>query len=766
MNFKKLVGMVLTILLGSALLVAVTPPADAQAANASLFNPGNIISDAQFFDGQAMNANEVQSFLSARVSTCRSGYTCLKDYQQATPNKAAVAGRCAAYSGAGSESAAQIIARVGAACGISQKALLVLLEKEQGIVSDTWPTARQYRSATGYGCPDTADCDTNFYGFFNQVYAAALQFQYYAANPTRWNHVPGRVNAVRFHPNAACGSSSVFIQNQATAGLYNYTPYQPNASALGNLYGSGDACGSYGNRNFWRIFTDWFGTPLADTSLFRTQNNATVYLTSGKNKYAVPDMGMLNALYPMGTVGYVSQAYLDNFTSGPTLGRIIRSNAGKVYFFDVGAKLQFMTCEDVAAYGYPCGDSIVLTDAQINALRDGPTMSRVFLTTTGKRFLIEQGVKREVLDDQSLATVAHPSNSVTLFEGAIAYLAYGAPVVRDAAAVKNRETGALGLLTAGSVAPLSTELYSQSTIRTTFPAGSLDTASLGKLGVSSAVTGFMRDANGRQYIASSEGRLEVRAQEYSGVTFTTIPSTILAKLPVTASLVGPHFAKETNSPGLYLVKDGKKQRLLSWGPYEHYVRDQGVPDKIWTVPDGMLGSLPTGDNLAGVASGELVKSSSSPRVYLVDGTRLLGLPSFGISDGLGFGTDYQTVSDDIINSYVRSEWIDSVAVSCGSAFLVGIGGSAAPVLDAALVTALGLDHRALAAATCEAMPQTAEPMTYFLRDDNGKIFWVDSGTKRPINSWEELVRLGGVDNWVQVGAELLAEIPTGSPTAA
>ena len=46
-----------------------------------------------------------------------------------------------------------------------------------------------------------------------------------------------------------CGTSSVYIQNQATAGLYNYTPYQPNAAALANLYGTGDSCSAYGNRN-------------------------------------------------------------------------------------------------------------------------------------------------------------------------------------------------------------------------------------------------------------------------------------------------------------------------------------------------------------------------------------------------------------------------------------------------------------------------------------------------------------------------------------
>jgi hypothetical protein len=67
-------------------------------------------------------------------------------------------------------------------------------------------------------------------------------------------------NYIQYNPNASCGGSNVYIQNQATAGLYNYTPYQPNASAINNLYGSGDSCGAYGNRNFWRMYNDWFGS--------------------------------------------------------------------------------------------------------------------------------------------------------------------------------------------------------------------------------------------------------------------------------------------------------------------------------------------------------------------------------------------------------------------------------------------------------------------------------------------------------------------------
>lgn len=235
------------------------PPADAAD-----FEAGDIISDAVFFDGDAIGPIAVQAFLDERVPECAGvDVPCLRDYREDTGDVAAD-DECAAYHGSEQQSAAEIIAAVGVACGVHQGVLLALLQKEQSLVADAEPGERQYRSATGYGCPDTADCDTDYFGFFGQVYGAAWQFQRYANPESSFDWYPvGQSSAIQFSPDAACGSAPVLIENAATAGLYYYTPYQPNAAALANLYGEGDACSSYGNRNFWRIFTFWFGSTHA-----------------------------------------------------------------------------------------------------------------------------------------------------------------------------------------------------------------------------------------------------------------------------------------------------------------------------------------------------------------------------------------------------------------------------------------------------------------------------------------------------------------------
>ncbi|CAN5127015.1 hypothetical protein BH09ACT6_BH09ACT6_24470 [soil metagenome] len=268
MKFRSLhcrltIGILAVGLVASALVV-VSPlgSAPARALSGSSFDPGNIVSDAVFFDSSALSEGQTQNFLNVHGSNCAgtTAHPCLKDFAQSTAGRASSA-YCSAYNGQASESAAQIIVRVGVACGINPQVLLVMLQKEQGLVDAYSTTDYMYRSAMGYGCPDTAACDSTYYGFFNQVYSAASQFQRYSKNSSSWSYQPGRNNNILYNPNPACGSSPVFIQNQATANLYIYTPYQPNAAALSNLYGSGDGCSAYGNRNFWVYFNSWFGDP-------------------------------------------------------------------------------------------------------------------------------------------------------------------------------------------------------------------------------------------------------------------------------------------------------------------------------------------------------------------------------------------------------------------------------------------------------------------------------------------------------------------------
>ena len=240
----------------------------AAAVSGSDFDPGYIISDDNFYNGAAMSEAEIQRFLEAQVGSCANS-NCLAVYRADTPTRTWGFGTCSTYNGAGGESAARIIFKVQQACNLSAKVILVTLQKEQGLITDRAPSSGVMQKAMGYGCPDTSDCDSSFYGFFNQVFAAGRQLTWYSNPAGSFTSIRiGQANAIRYSPDASCGSRNVQIQNKATAALYYYTPYTPNAAALGNLYGTGDGCSAYGNRNFWRMYNDWFGPATGNPSPF------------------------------------------------------------------------------------------------------------------------------------------------------------------------------------------------------------------------------------------------------------------------------------------------------------------------------------------------------------------------------------------------------------------------------------------------------------------------------------------------------------------
>lgn len=230
-----------------------------KAADMSKFDPGNIMSDAVMSNKDSMNVQQIQAFLDSK-NACNNTNTYMASWYphlQYTIRDGKFV--CMAKDSFNGKSAAQIIWQAGQDYAINPQFLIVLLEKEQGLITDTWPNNIQYRSATGFGCPDTAACDSQYFGLENQIRNAANLFRTVLSGG--WSNYPVGQTYVQFHPNASCGGTVVNVQNRATSALYRYTPYQPNRSALNAGYGKGDSCGAYGNRNTWGFFNDWFGDP-------------------------------------------------------------------------------------------------------------------------------------------------------------------------------------------------------------------------------------------------------------------------------------------------------------------------------------------------------------------------------------------------------------------------------------------------------------------------------------------------------------------------
>ncbi|MCQ2571042.1 MAG: RICIN domain-containing protein [Candidatus Saccharibacteria bacterium] len=268
------------------------------AITAMDFKAGNIIDDAVFYNAGTMTVEEIQAHLNRYMPACDtwgtgavgSGryingvavpsnttraeyarrmraagnaryheppYVCVQNYYE-NPATHETLYETKNVIKDGMISAAQIIYNASQKYGINPQVLLVLLKKESYVWGDNWPLKDEYNTVMGYACPDTAPCDSKYFGFYNQVEMAAWQLNYYKSHIYSYNYRPYATNSILYSPTTSCGRKSVYLENIATTSLYIYTPYTPNDAALRNYPGTA-TCGSYGNRNFFMYFSEWFG---------------------------------------------------------------------------------------------------------------------------------------------------------------------------------------------------------------------------------------------------------------------------------------------------------------------------------------------------------------------------------------------------------------------------------------------------------------------------------------------------------------------------
>jgi len=208
----------------------------------STFNAANIISDNQILNAQSpYPQQQIQDFLTARVPNCAVG-TCLKNYTDP----------------ANGQSSAQIIATAATTYNISPKVLLALLETETLLVTNNSPTQSNFDNA--FGVPGSA-------GFTAQTNQAAKKLADVMTGLQSPLYPVGAPTAVPYKlSNGSCPSPQITIANLATASLYSYPGLgeQPNPAAIAANYGAGDSCSSYGIRNFFIHYDQWFNPSATD----------------------------------------------------------------------------------------------------------------------------------------------------------------------------------------------------------------------------------------------------------------------------------------------------------------------------------------------------------------------------------------------------------------------------------------------------------------------------------------------------------------------
>ncbi|SJN37822.1 hemagglutinin-related protein [Mycetocola reblochoni REB411] len=776
---------VLSFALAAVMLVAPSVPgvpgADeepAAAADLSKFDPSNIISDAVFFNSGTMTQGQIQNFLASKAASC-SGVTCIKDYRQTTTSRAADS-YCKAYTGASNELASAIIYKVSQACGINPRVLITTLQKEQGLITSGASTSSaRWKIAMGYACPDTAACDTRYYGFANQVYSAARQFKVYAySGYFTWFPV-GKASSVQYHPNAACGSSRLTIKNKATAALYYYTPYQPNAAALAAGYGaSSNSCAAYGNRNFYNYFTDWFGSTGGGNSssgngvtshLIQATGQNEVYLVNGKTKFHVDSKANYNVLKSkLGAAQKVSVATVNGYTTSTKKATLVLRNGtgDDVVLIDNGQYHRFTSCAQVALWGTSCANAANAAPAALAKFGKGADVAPFVRTPSSSNVYWIKGNTTAYWTKNSQANSALNGGKApyvaTLPDARLKKLTVSSQrVLAPHSLVKTSGSSQLwyvnGLGSRHRVAHASVAAeHGASTTVTTVSDAELKPYKAG------ANLGLLVGCGGTEYVGSRGTLVPVGSAAKGG-----LPSAVtldglncaLTKKDTKKLTTATVFVQDTSNNRVYVPQSG--QWRWSRNADMHATLNNGSAPRVLKVAGTTRTSvLATGPTA--IVPGNLYKQDGDSIVYLVtDAKTRYRLPVWGMANDYGLARTSHLVAPSTLSAASYTKKDAGLFVRCGSTNYIMNGGKATKVQK----VPAGFTPITLSSGFCSSITTSGSVSgrVFVKASGTGKVYELVNGKARWITTRAKLEKLNG-GSWptvLSIHADSLRVMPKG-----
>ena len=747
-GLTKLIGLAVTLLLAFIGVTALdTNAPSASAADASRFDPGLIISDSVFYDFGTMKVSDIQRFLESKVPVCKAKAgdpTCLRNYVDDELDKPGEDGKCLPMVAKPAQTAAQIIYDIAHACSINPRVLLVVLQKEQGLIQSVNPTPYMYKAAMGFGCPDSdpAICGKVHSGLFNQLYKAAGQMQWYGDPRGSFTYLKvGRTSNIRYSPNASCGTKPVLIKSIATTALYYYTPFTPNDAAMKNLYGSGDSCSAYGNRNFWRFYTDWFGSTLGGGFLLKSATSGT-YLIVDNNKYLVTDPDLLAAIAPLGPIGTISQDYLNTFTDSGTLTRVVKSVTGQYYFVDGGKKYTFSSCDLVAQFGLDCATAVQLTASQLAALANGGSMTTYVPGDGGATYQIKDGVKHEILDQASIQAAGlalPPLNNVAI--NAFKSLPWGAPIAKNNSLITNRSNGAKALISNGKYYEISARTAADIDFSQWFSstAGTLSNDGVSTINSLNPIKAIDTNSAGNSFVLGPLGKRPIEGVEQFTALSPSLPDSIFDVIPTTSEtkLSAPVLLRATGESAVYLVRSAQRRLTLAAADRGKFGLASSTAE---TVVPSAYDQIALAD--AVIAPGAFVKANNAPTTYLIDGfNRALKVSTDDQAKTLGLGKP-RILKPDYLKGYNKKANADGLKFGCEGSILAPIAGKFHPV-DVVDASAYPGAVTQLDPLTCAQLPRSDVQLGRFIRTPDKSIWLVAGGKRRLIATTAQYLELKG-----------------------
>lgn len=297
------------------------------------FNPNLIIYDDEYSDWQSMTLNQVQEFLNTKGGILKS------------------------YSING-KSAAQLIYESATTWHVSEKLLLVTLQKEQSLIEQAPSSQRALDYAMGYGCPTNGSCSPDTAGFDKQIDYAGWQYRRYLDQISTNGHtISGWTPGVT---KATLDGDLITPQNSATASLYTYTPHIS------------------GNYSFWKIWKRYnfdLQRIYPTGALLRAQGDPNVWLIQGSHKRRFTNSAAFLSRYSFAQVITVPSDHLLLYDTGTEISyanySLIASPSGGIYMLSDDTKRPIRSREAFSNAGFRFDEVIHVGWDVLNQFPDG-----------------------------------------------------------------------------------------------------------------------------------------------------------------------------------------------------------------------------------------------------------------------------------------------------------------------------------------------------------------------------------------------------------
>lgn len=364
-------GMIKKLFIIPITLSLIFPPSPAHAQS---FDPSFLISDYEFTDWSSMTIQEVERFLKSKGST-------LARYVDGQTRQLAY----------------QIIFDSAIIYQVNPKVLLTLIQKEQSLIENPFPTQDQYDWATGFGvCDSCSKSDPSLQplrGFATQVDRAAMRFRYYLTHPNEFKFFTGETYDIDGRP--------VTMTNDATRALYTYTPHL------------------HGNENFVNIWRRWFAKIYPNGAVLEDDQTKSLWLIQNGKRRKFASRAIAASRTDLNHIIRVSTTDLNRYEEEQPIQfaqySLLRSPRGTVYLLVNEYKRGFTSRDAFRTLGFN-PEEIENTEWDVlNAIPDGPPLSvqssyptgaLIQDITTGGVWYVQDGVKQALISRELLNVFA------------------------------------------------------------------------------------------------------------------------------------------------------------------------------------------------------------------------------------------------------------------------------------------------------------------------------------------------------------------------